>query len=106
VYPSKKGEKQMPRIQNICLTIVTALIINGCVASRVIRQTETEAAIQGLGITKIEARMKAEEKAKDIFTNYALKKEPDCTQEYHAEADKDSAEGGTYWSCVIEVTKK
>ena len=93
--------KKFKPIAILCLVLTAS-----CVTSRVIKQTDSEAIIQGLGVTKIEARMSAEEKAKSIFPTYALKKEPECSQEYSVEASEGKAQGDTYWSCVVEVQKK
>lgn len=80
--------------------------VSSCISARIIKQTESDVIIQGYGASKIEARMSAEEKAKTIFPNYVLKKDPDCSQEYSIEGSEGKASGNTYWGCVIEAQKK
>jgi len=91
------------------LIVVTFFISLAC-TSRVIKQTETTAIIQGMGMTKIEAKIEARKKAKTIFMDFEETKEPECSQEYsvrgRGDADSYSASGSTHWSCVIFIKKK
>jgi len=80
------------------------LFFFSCTPSRILRQTGDTAIIQGLGPTKIEAKLNAEDEAKKLFIKYSLTKEPEYTQEHQVDSDDDgNVSGGTYWSCVIEV---
>ncbi len=87
----------------ILLCIVSISFIN-C-ASRIIKQTSDSAVIQGVGATKIEAKINAEEEAKKLFPKYKIVNEPDFTQEYEVDDNGKRISGETYWSCVIEVKK-
>ena len=75
-----------------------------------IKQDQKSAVIQGISITAIEAKMLAEEKARQLFTNFTETRKADYTQEYHASGSEKggsySASGCTYWSCIIYVDKK
>ncbi len=82
------------------------IFLFNCTPSRIIKQTGNMAIVQGLGATKIEAKMNAEEEVKKIFPKYKITKEPEYTQEHRVDTDEDyKVSGGTFWSCVLEAEK-
>lgn len=87
------------------------LFITACSSTKVIRQSKDTAIIQGMGETKIEARLKAEDKAAEMFGEYTETRECECAQEYSSYVSGGyfsnySGAGGTYWNCTIFVKDK
>jgi hypothetical protein len=91
----------------ISLSVISITLLIACSPTRVIKQTETSAIIQGIGVTKVEAKINAETKAGELFGKFKQVKEPDYSQEYDVDYDAKTGkgDGSTYWSCVIEVEK-
>ena len=101
----------MKRILIISIITILSFSFYSCARmARVIKKTENSAIVQGIGRTKIEAKMNAEEQAKKIFVSYEEAEEMECTQEYSSRGSGNersySSRGRTYWSCVISIKKK
>ena len=76
---------------------------------RVLKKDENSAILQANHKTKVEAKIKAEEKAKELFGKFVIVKE-DCSQEFKGSGSTDSsgeysASAQTYWSCTYHVKK-
>ena len=82
------------------------LIINCSTQARIIRQTDRTAIIQANAISKTEAMLFAEEKAKELFGNYRQTAEPECRQGMAGMADSGTATLTTFMSCTIQVEKQ
>lgn len=82
--------------------------------TRTLKKTETEAVIQGIGMTEFEAREAALKEIQGIFPEYKESKPTECKQEYYASGrttgvganQQYSASGSTYYSCIVFAAKK
>ena len=100
----------MKRITALFFLVSLSFSILGCITSRVIRQTDTTAIIQGMGASKVEAKLNAEDRAKEIFDSFKETAEAECSQESRTDISESKAGGisgsaQTYWSCTIQVEK-
>ena len=97
---------------SITLGFLMVWMLIGCRGmSRIIRKTNTTAIIEGRSITRIEAKLIAEEKAKGLFGTFKETEKAECSKETKSELSSDlkgriSGETYTYWSCIIYVEKK
>ncbi len=96
----KTMESSKKTLASVFLCFILIFLIS-CLTSRIIKQTNDTAIIQGVGITKIEAKINAEEEAEKLFKKYKLLNEP----EYTHEQEVSGGSGSSYWSCVIEIKK-
>ncbi|AOP33458.1 hypothetical protein A0128_06120 [Leptospira tipperaryensis] len=96
----------------VCIGI---LLLVGCsVTTRTLKKTETEAVIQGIGMTEFEAKEAALKEIQGIFSEYKETKPTECKQEYYASGrtmgtganQQYSASGSTYYSCIVFAAKK
>jgi hypothetical protein len=81
----------------ICIAII------GCASSRIVKQTETEAIVEGMGFSKAEARHNTETLASGIFKEYTEYKEAEYSEGYQ---DYGSHGGQTYFVCTMFIRKK
>ena len=103
----------MKRITALFFLIFLGFSILGCFSfmnSRVVRQTDNSAIIQGIGASKVEAKLNAEDRAKEIFGSFKETAEAECSQESRTDISESKAGGvsgsaQTYWSCTIQVEK-
>ena len=93
---------------------LAALTVVACTMSRVIKQTDTTAVIQGVGPTEFEAKENATKKAEEILGSVQETQKPECNQEMQASGNTTGtgenqtykSQASTYYSCVMYFSKK
>ncbi|RHX87352.1 hypothetical protein [Leptospira stimsonii] len=100
--------------KNIFICVSILLFVGCSMNTRTLKKTETEAVIQGIGMTEFEAREAALKEIQGIFPEYKESKPMECKQEYYVSGrtmgsganQQYSASGSTYYSCIVYAAKK
>ncbi len=104
----------MSQFIKICIVASLATILAACATSRVIKQTDSTAVIQGVGPTEFEAKENATKKAEEILGVVQETQKPECNQEIHGAGSTTGmganqeykSETSTYYSCVMYFARK
>lgn len=106
-------ENNMSISQKILITSLTVLAFIGCASVRVIKQTDSMAVIQGLGVTEFEAKENATKKATELLGPVKETQKAECNQEYRSSGHTSGTganqqyrqSGSSYYSCVMYFAK-